>query len=276
MYEPRTYRAAMGLDRFSSLQVRVRETDLWIGVDRDFFDDAEALEDDVSADAEAGQTESGNGGRQRKAVRQYLEEVIQKLREELLQAGSICPEFFSSMVPLSVDTDMFGPAARRLIEASERAGTGPMAGVAGLFSEIAGQAMQETFGCREVVVENGGDLYISIKQPLTLSVYAGETDLSNKILVTIPADASPLGVCTSSGTVGHSFSYGKADAVMTACRDTVLADAYATASANRIKSSDDLEGAAEELKQRGEILSAVMIVEGKASLYGDFKFSFAS
>lgn len=276
MYEPRTYRAAMGLDRFSSLQVRVRETDLWIGVDRGFFDDAETLEDDVLDKAELGRLGGRKGVKPRKAVRQYLEEVIQKLREDLLQAGSICPEFFSSMVPLSVDADIFRPAARRLIEASEQAGTGPMAGVAGLFSETAGREMQETFGCREVVVENGGDLYISIKQPLTLSIYAGETDLSNKILVTIPADASPLGVCTSSGTVGHSFSYGKADAVMISCRDTVLADAYATASANRIKSSDDLAGAAEELKQRGEILSAVMIVEGKASLYGDFKFSFAS
>jgi len=253
-YEPRLYRASMGAGRFSVFQIEEGETDLWIGIDPGCRK--------VSGSA---------------ALRAFTSEHIRALRRELLAFAEAYPEFLTAHEPPAAErypTEL-PKGAERLLLAGRRGGTGPMAGVAGLFAEYIGLALIEEFGCREIVVENGGDLFISAARPLTFSIYAGDSPLSEAVLITIPETASPLGVCTSSGTVGHSFSYGRADAVMIACADTVLADVYATAFANRITSPQDLSPVSEELKSRKEILSAVLIAEDKAALYGNFPVSFS-
>ena len=121
--------------------------------------------------------------------------------------------------------------------AGEKAGVGPMAAVAGAFSEEIGKTLLRTFPINELVVENGGDIFLKLEKPLVLSVYAGTSVLSEKIGIEIPAQETPLGVCTSAGTVGPSHSFGKADAVMVACKNTAVADAFATALANQVKTT---------------------------------------
>lgn len=158
--------------------------------------------------------------------------------------------------------------------AALRTDTGPMAAVAGLFAWRAGEFLRAKFPVKEVVVENGGDFYLYLQQDLTMTIYAGGSPLSEKIAVVIPAAQSPLGVCTSSGTVGHSFSYGKADAVMVACSSPLLADSWATSMANRVQNSADISQVLEISEKIPEIESIVIICEDKAGIRGKFDTRF--
>jgi len=116
-----------------------------------------------------------------------------------------------------------------MMNASEQTGIGPMSAVAGAFSYHIGNMLEQRYGLKEVIVENGGDLYLNITKDTLISVYAGNSPLSEKVGLRVPAEYSPLGICTSAGTVGPSLNFGAADAVMVACKNTLLADSYATA-----------------------------------------------
>ena len=110
-----------------------------------------------------------------------------------------------------------------------------MSAVAGAVALKVGENLKKRFGIKEVIVENGGDIYADLCQDMDISVFAGSSPLSEKVGLHIEAAYAPLGICTSSGTVGPSLSFGKADAVMIVCSDVMLADTYATAFANTIQ-----------------------------------------
>jgi uncharacterized protein len=119
-------------------------------------------------------------------------------------------------------------------------------------------------------VENGGDDWLSFRGELEVSVYAGSSPLSERIGIRIPQEFSPLGVCTSSGTVGPSFSRGKADAAMVACSDAALADAYATAIGNLVMDEADIEPVLERFSPIPEILSMLIVKGGTMGIRGRF------
>ena len=125
---------------------------------------------------------------------------------------------------------------RRMSQASSLAGVGPMAAVAGAISEFAVRAMVRA-GARHVVMDNGGDIAMKINQPVIVGIYSGKSRIRNIGLRILP-EADVFGVCTSSGTIGHSFSYGCADSAIVLSRDVVLADAMATALGNDIRRRD--------------------------------------
>ena len=102
-------------------------------------------------------------------------------------------------------------------------------------------------------------------------MFAGSSPLSEKVGLHIEAAFSPLGICTSSGTVGPSLSFGKADAVMIACRDVKAADTYATAFANRIQTADDIPDCIDRLRQQQDILAAIAIKDDKIGICGQFE-----
>ncbi len=89
-----------------------------------------------------------------------------------------------------------------------------------------------------MVIENGGDIYAVLNDEFVLSVFAGNSPLSERIGLVIPEGKKKWGICTSAGTVGPSLSFGKADAVVVICEDILLADAYATAFGNKVKSPE--------------------------------------
>lgn len=133
-----------------------------------------------------------------------------------------------------------------MLRAGAAAGVGPMAAVAGALAEILGRSLAERFGLRELVVENGGDLWIRVREPLRVSVYAGLSSLSGKFSLLVDAERGapmPCGLACSSGTVGPSLSFGKADAAVVLAADAALADAWATALGNRVRRAEDLEPA---------------------------------
>jgi len=126
------------------------------------------------------------------------------------------PEFASSLTPLDQD-ELAPPIIHQMCAAAINGGVGPMAAVAGGIAEFVGRGLLEA-GHKEIIVENGGDIFLQRSHKLTVSVYAGQSVLSHRLGLQIVPDQMPLGICTSSGTVGHSLSFGTADSM------TVLAD----------------------------------------------------
>lgn len=179
------------------------------------------------------------------------------------------PAFLTSHKPLELLPDA-SATIRMAGDAGFRTSTGPMAAVAGLFAWYAGEYLRNHFQIKEIVIENGGDFYLLLEKDLLMTIYAGSSPLSGRIGVVIPAVGSPWGVCTSSGTVGHSFSYGKADAVMVACESPLLADGWATSLANQVQSPADIPGVLSFSEQFDEIVSLVVICKDKVGIRGNF------
>lgn len=142
------------------------------------------------------------------------------------------PDFRTSLVPWT----LAGPAppiVRDMAAAGAAAGVGPMAAVAGAIAERVGRRLLDQSA--QVIVENGGDVFIRTARPVTVALYAGPSPLSMRLGLKVDSGRSGLCVCTSSGTVGHSLSLGKADAVCVLSASGALADAAATAVGNAVQ-----------------------------------------
>jgi ApbE superfamily uncharacterized protein (UPF0280 family) len=172
-----------------------------------------------------------------------------------------------------------------MIAAGEEAGVGPMAAVAGAVAEFLGRDLDGEFRCREIAVENGGDLWLKFEEDIDAAVFAGASPLSGRVGVSIPAALSPLGLCTSSGTVGPSLSLGRADAAMIAYRSAAegspsaasaaapcaaaLADAWATALGNAVSSELDIEVALDLTRGAAGLVSALVVKDGRMGIRGE-------
>lgn len=170
------------------------------------------------------------------------------------------PLFLDSLVPLPAD-----PAAPEVVQemlaAGLAAGVGPMAAVAGVIAEAVGRGLQRA-GIEDLLVENGGDIFIARKQRCTVAVYAGPSPLSNRVGIVLNEEVQPCGVCCSSATVGHSLSFGHADAVVVLAPGTALADAAATRIGNEVGRAPAPLEAALEAARSIEGLNGVLIVRG--------------
>ena len=178
------------------------------------------------------------------------------------------PEFLKTLTPWRIR----GPAPfiiRDMAAAGEAAGVGPMAAVAGAIAAHVGAGLLSY--SKEVIVENGGDVFLKIKSPGTVAIYAGTSPLSSKIGIKVYPDDKPMGVCTSSGTVGHSLSFGKADAVCVASPDCALADAAATAVCNQVKSGKDIKKAIDFGKRICGVNGLVVIIGDQIGMWGDME-----
>ncbi|MDY0162962.1 UPF0280 family protein [Desulfobotulus sp.] len=189
-----------------------------------------------------------------------------RLRGEIRAYIGTHPGFFETFDPWPEDP-LAPPVIRSMIRAGRFAGVGPMAAVAGAIAEALGRKLLRR--SPEVLVENGGDLFVCSGHPLTLGLYAGDSPFSGKIAFRIPASESGMGICTSSGTLGHSFSFGRADAAVVIGPDTAMADALATAMGNGIHKAEDMDTLIEKARNIPEI-SAMILVKGKRlALCGD-------
>lgn len=240
---PRTYRNSFSTERFQSFVITYKDSDLWVGIDHASFN------------------------------KEMAERALAKLVEirDELEAYIVTDPFFKKSLKPYPAHENAPETAKKMAAAAEKAGVGPMAAVAGLFSEIVGQTLLENFAVNELVVENGGDIFLKLQKPLIMSIFAGESPLSGMVGLEITAEQSPLGICTSAGTVGPSLSFGKADAVMIACRDTALADAFATGLGNLIKKPGDVEKVLKRTETFPGIIAAVLICEDQIGIRGEFE-----
>ncbi len=236
MYEERTYRNLVKTDDLIKFEVMVKETDLLVRAERN--------------------------------LSKETRESILKYRHQLEAYIETNPEFQRSLIPLK--DDVYAPEiVREMIRTSRSAQVGPMAAVAGAIAEFVSRDLLSI--SKEVIVENGGDIYLATSRERTIGIFAGNSPLSLKVGVMIGPEDSPLGVCTSSGTVGPSLSFGKADAVSVLSKSAALSDAAATSVGNIVKEKKDIESGL----QRGEEIegvSGVLIIIGeKMGVWGNVK-----
>jgi len=236
MYRNRTYRNLVQTDRLVSFKANVNETDLSIH--------ALSQLEDVA----------------KKSIlrhRGYIEVFIKQH-----------PEFLNSLYPLQISEP--SPAIiRDMANAGGNAGVGPMAAVAGAIAENVGL---DLLSCsEEIIVENGGDIFIKTNKPVTVGIFAGASPLSMRIGLHIKKTGKPASVCTSSGTIGHSLSFGQADAVSVFSDSCSLADAAATSIGNRIGSINDIEKGIEFGKTIKGVQGLIIIVNDKIGIWGDLE-----
>ena len=201
-------------------------------------------------------------------LEQEAREAVIQLRHQLEAYIRANPDFASSLAPLPED-----PRAPKIVQemltASQQAGVGPMAGVAGAMAEFVGREL--LVSSPEVVVENGGDIFIQINTERKIGLFAGESPLNMKVGIRVPPERTPLGICTSSGTVGHSQSFGRADAVCVISPSAALADVAATALGNRVGGKGDIERVLEEGRRISGVEGVVIIVDDALGAWGEYE-----
>ena len=179
-------------------------------------------------------------------------------------------EFLTTLEPYPEDP-FAPPLVREMIAQSGKAGVGPMASVAGAIAEYVGKHLLKK--TNQVIVENGGDVFLKAGRPVTVSIFAGTSPLSEKIGLVISPRLMPLGVASSSGTVGHSLSLGKADVGCVVSPSAALADAAATALCNRIQGPKDLNRIDEWAGGIKGILGALVILGDKMATWGEIELA---
>ena len=236
MYEPRSYRHWIKGKDLVSFNIVVKETDLYI---------------------------RATSNLKRKAYK-----LVLKYRNTLERYIERHPSFLTSLEPLPVGDDA-PHIVKSMSEAAGKAGIGPMSSVAGAIAEFVGNELLAF--SPEIIVENGGDIYLRSLKERLIGIYAGKSPLTGKIGLEINGEDTPLGICTSSGTVGHSLSYGKADAVIVLSKSAVLADAAATAISNLIKQPSDISNGIELAKGIDGLKGVIIIKDDKMGLWGEVK-----
>ena len=237
MYKERKYRQWVKSEGLVTFEVKELETDLLISAGKNLENKA------------------------RESVLNYREEILSYIRKN--------KDFFTSLEPINVDGD-----APRIVEAMANAGkkasVGPMAAVAGAIAEFVGRDLLAYTD--EVIVENGGDIFIKTKVKRVLGVYAGEdSPFSGKLALEISPSEEGSGICTSSGTVSHSLSFGRADAALIISGDTALADAVATAMGNVVKSKGHIEKGIDFAKSIDGVRGVLVIVGDKLGSWGEIR-----
>jgi uncharacterized protein len=184
-------------------------------------------------------------------LKNYIQDRVIFYRHQLEEYINVKPAFRESLIPL--ETDPFAPViVQEMIRASREVGVGPMATVAGAIAEFVGNDIEgET---DQFIIENGGDIYLRTATDRTVLIYAKKSPYSEKIGIRLRGRPEPYGVCTSSGTVGPSLSYGQADAVCIIGTSSLFADGLATYVGNIVKKKDDIPVAIE----RGKVFTGVM------------------
>ncbi|MCD6320148.1 MAG: UPF0280 family protein, partial [Candidatus Desulfofervidaceae bacterium] len=192
-------------------------------------------------------------------------EATFKYRAQLEKYIEFHPEFKNSLAPLPYDP--FAPKiVRQMLQVAQKIGVGPMAAVAGALAQAVGEELLRY--SNEVIVENGGDIYLKINSSVNVGIFAANSPLSGHIGIKLSPHSSPLAVCTSSGKVGHSYSQGQADAVTVITRDAALADAAATAIGNLVKRKEDISRAIEFGRELEDIKGLIIILGKHLAVWG--------
>ncbi len=175
------------------------------------------------------------------------------------------PLFATSLEPQEVE-NCAPSIVEQMAAAARIAGVGPLAAVAGAIAEAVGTDLLAY--SNEVIVENGGDVFIATQRCVTVGLYAEGSALTGRIGLAIEPTQAPLGICTSSSTFGHSLSFGKADVCTVLARSAALADAMATALCNRIQSVDDLARVLSLSNLPADLLGVLAIIDGRVGICG--------
>jgi uncharacterized protein len=193
---------------------------------------------------------------------------ISKYRAILKKYILTHPEFLTTLEPFKYEPE--APLiVKAMSDAGARASVGPMAAVAGAIAHFVGEELSRYSS--ELIIENGGDIYIRSHKSRLLGIFAGNSPLSGKIAIEINPAHTPSGISTSSGTVGHSLSFGKADAVVVLAETAILSDAVATCIGNLVQTIEDIPACLERSQRIEGVRGTLIIKDDKMGLLGDIQ-----
>ncbi len=236
VFEERTYRQLVSTEKLTTFQVVVQETDLLVHAE-------------TRLEAETRELVLEHRG--------YVETYIKAN-----------PDFMATLDPWR-DESPVPNIISDMIRAGAHAGVGPMAAIAGAIAENVGLGLLDFTD--QVMVENGGDVFIKTNTPVTVGIFAGPSPLSMQVGIQLGCGKKPIAVCTSSGTLGHSLSLGQADAVCVVADSCALADAAATSIGNLIQSAADINAAIAAGQRIAEIAGIVIIAGEKIGAWGELE-----
>lgn len=236
--DPRRYRRRVKSPDLYNFRVILKETDLLISAEKDLT--REALS------------------------------IIWKYRRQIEGYIQRDPQFKESSVPCAVDS-IAPPIVKEMAAAAKEAGVGPMAAVAGAIAEFTGRDLLAQ--SPQVIVENGGDIFVATRIKRKITIFTEQEDLPSHVDFWVYPEKTPLGICTSSGTEGPSFSFGRADVVMIISKSAAMADAMASAAGNRVQSRKDINEVLNFIKQTRHVTAGAVFVEGKMGFWGDLELA---
>ncbi len=176
------------------------------------------------------------------------------------------PEFQSSLVPLELRAEA-PEIARRMARAARLAGVGPMAAVAGAMAQWAAEAALSA-GAEEAIVDNGGDIYLKAVEPVVVCLGTGTAQLADRLAFLLQPEETPASICSSSGKMGHSMSFGLCDLATVVANDGALADAAATQAANLVQTVADLDAALERIMRIPGVAGVLLVKDDRLGLAG--------
>lgn len=236
MYRQRFYRDFSKNEKWDTYRVRVESTDLYI-------------------------RSHGN-------YAFLTQSLVKELRTELINHIHRRPEFLKSLTSIK-PLGKVHPMIAKMYQVAEKASVGPMAAVAGAIAEYVGRELMNK--SEEVIVENGGDNFLKLAKPGVNTIFAGKSPFSGKIGLRVLPEKTPLAVCTSSGTIGHSHSQGSTEAATIMAKDTYLADAVATGTANKVNSDKDFDKAFDYALGIQGVMGVVLIYRDRLAVKGELE-----
>ena len=235
-YQERVYRKLIKAEGLEKFEVVEKETDLLILAEKSLKREA------------------------REAVIRYRRDLETYIKTDPLFATTFTPHKAKGGAPRIV---------REMIASSKTVNVGPMAAVAGAIAEFVGKDLLRH--SKEVIIENGGDIFMRLRKKRKVGIYAGTSPFSEKLAIEIEPEETPISICTSAGTVGHSFSFGRADAVIVISTSASLADAAATAIGNRVKTAKDIDKALNFANKIKGLRGVLIIKDDELGAWGSLK-----
>jgi ApbE superfamily uncharacterized protein (UPF0280 family) len=243
MDEKIKYRKLFKSKDLVSFTVNQKETDLYVAVDR-------------------------RRKRILKSIIAKTEKLIGDCRWDIENYIRKYPFFEVSFRPVAVDSNA-PEIIKEMARAALLANVGPFASVAGAIAGAVGSKLSEEIS--DVIIENGGDIFIKTTRLRKVGIYSISDEISNRIGLEVHPTDTPLGICASSGTQGHSFSFGRADVAVAVSNSCALADACATAIGNLIKDGRDIAKGIDFARNIEGIKGAVIIKDGQFGFWGDIR-----
>ena len=190
-------------------------------------------------------------------LKRYIFSIRRDLKNYILKNE----DFLLSLEPIKAEGDL-PLIVKTMMESSDVADVGPMACVAGTISELSLNYLIDN-DSKYSIVENGGDIALINDEDVLCGIYSKNPILGNDMAFEIKARNNPLGICSSSGKIGHSISFGEADSVTVISGSSSIGDGLATRIANEVNgetSEDKVSNGLECSENYKEFFDGVLIV----------------
>lgn len=193
-------------------------------------------------------------------IKYYYDKIEKYIRKD--------PNFFSSLSPLEYD-DNAPDIVKDMLSVSSQLNVGPFAAVAGAVSDYLGKSLLKLQESKELIIENGGDIFIKTNKEKEIGLYLGKDFSPQFIKIILSKQKSSFGICSSSSKIGHSLNFGKADLVTVVGSNPIFCDAAATAYSNAIKNQRDIEKLFKKVKKERNIQALLVAYDKKIFLWGN-------